>query len=286
MLVLMAGLFVVLAGVLLKNYTKWSQDDGRRKDLPALATKPATSPSPPASIPAFDTIPREAGFTQRNLEYGGNLAPILEHEGGEIGMDDRMFRVARDVMTASPEKFARISFQLPTAKDLFADPETYCGVVFTLRFLPVAVIDYTNTVPERVTSWRIYGTMQRNNDEGVVLESLEPPPTRDWILKRDVIEVDALYLRNATYISERGKPLRAPYLLVKNYRRLGEQSGDSLPGIGQLLNSKFGPMIAGTVLILVLLTVWTIRRHSRQTDKREREHFYTMLRARKKKPST
>lgn len=280
MLVLMGGLFLVLAGLLVRNYAGWAQGGGGAS-RPAAA--PATSSKKAVDLATLEQgLPREAGFAQRNVDYGGNLAPIAAREGAPMGMDEAVYRVALDLSRADAAKFYDRTSQIPKLKDLLAEPRAFHGMSFTFRIVPAEVWDYANNVPERVTSWRVYGIMQRSPEEFVVLETLEPPPVKDWTLKRDVIEVDALFLRNATYETRKDKTVTVPYFLAKSFRRIHEDTTAAAPapGVGQLLLSKYGPVVGLGMLVFVLLTAWTLRRHARQAEKREREHFYTMLRTR------
>jgi hypothetical protein len=283
MLFLMIGLFVVLAGILFKDYARWSNEPASsRRAASRAASAPASRPfSPQETIEPG--LPEGAGFAARNVDFGGNLAPIAAKEGQPLAMDDAMFRVAVDVARMDPNKFGDRATRLPAVKDLLEHPTAYEGMAFTFRMVPAEVWDYANNVPDRVTSWRIYGTLQRNLGEFVVLETIEPPPTRDWTLYRDVIEVDALFLRTATYEARKdGAKKVVPYFVAKNYRRVVDD-GEAVPARNFLdvVRSPYGPFVGVGVLVLVFLTAWTLRRHSRQTEKREREHFYAMLRSRK-----
>jgi hypothetical protein len=278
MLMVMVVLFLALVGVLVKNYaTSWA----RREDEQAPTTRRAA----PSSLPAIrEGLPAGAGFTQRNLDFGGNLAPILKRNGEELEMDESVFRVATDVLRVDPEKFSQRTSQMPAVKDLLADAESFSGLAFTFRCVPAEVLEYVNIVPERVNSWRIYALMQRSPEEFVVLETLATPPFKEWTLKRDVVELDALYMRNASYKNEKGKTVHVPYFLAKSYRRvIADASAGPNPSLFDLLTSKYGPFIAGGILVFVSLTVWTLRRHGRQVERQEREHFYALLRARTKK---
>lgn len=279
-LVIMVVLFVVLVGVLVKNYaTSWKGEFPGGGRTEPRATGSATAP---AAAPELEGgLPHDTGFARRNLDFGGNLSAILEGNGGPLGMDAAVYRVASDVLRIEPARFAERTSRLPRVRDLLENPATFCGAALTFRCVPAEVLEYVNDVPDRVNSWRIYAALQRDTDEFVVLETLAAPPLREWTLYRDVVEVDALYLRAATYKTVKEKIVTAPYFLAKNFRLVvGDERGSPSPSALDLLTSRYGPVVAGGLLVFVALTIWTLRRHARQAEQRERDHFYALLRAR------
>src|SRR5262245_55216809 len=203
MLGVMIVLFVALLSILIGNYGKFARGE---MDVPpgATASKPA---SRTASGPSRDEqLPSEVGAAARNLEFAGNLAPLGEADGKELGMDDVVHRIAVDVARADAGSFSERVTQLPPLADLLARPGDFRGRRFRIRCIPAEVNPWSNDVTAgRVRSWRVYAGLQRDpGREFVVFESLEDPGHNSWTLDRDVLEVDAVFVRTATYMAGTG----------------------------------------------------------------------------------
>ncbi|MFN0205454.1 MAG: hypothetical protein ACKVS6_03980, partial [Planctomycetota bacterium] len=155
--------------------------------------------------------------------------------------------------------------------------------VFTIRVIPMEINDHTNDIPAgRVISWRMYAMAQRSEKEFIVFEGLEKPPMRDWTLKRDVIEVDAVFLRTAKYKTAKDKDVVVPYLVPRSHYLVVNDNSEPAPHFLQMLSTKWGPFILGGIAVFIALTFWTVRRHSRQMEKLEKAHFYKMLKEKKR----
>ncbi len=292
-LVAMVFVFLVLVGILAKglmgderaNGTTGSNPDsvGRGEPATGEAALGGNSGAGDVELP----MPQDSSFSARNLALGGNLEAVAREDGQPIGLDDATARVARLIAQASVDSIRRRATQLPPVADLLAASRESSGHYFTLRGVPFEVNDHSNVLAEgRVASWRIYVMLQRSREEFVVLETLEEPPSREWTLKRDVVEFDVLYLRTATYetTSKREGERRrtVPYFVVKGSRLAQDVAPVTPSGIGALLGSRYGPYVAVGIALFAALTFWTIRRHARSVDALERNTFYAHLRARKR----
>jgi hypothetical protein len=280
LLVVMVVLFVALLTQVLKFYEDWKAGGSFRKaeSQPAAATRPADSrPVPP------DGGPQESSFASRNLEWSGNLTLLQDADGKMLQLGDAEHRMAETVKSIPGDRFGARATQMPDMKELLAHPEVYRGRIFTIRIVPFEINDHTNDIPAgRVLSWRIYGMLQRNLSEYVVFETIEQPPMREWLLKRDVVEIDAVFLRSASYKTEKNKDAIVPYFIPKNYYKIYEESDTGKPSVFQIITSKWGPVVLGGILLFAGLFVWTLRRHNRQMERLEKEQFYRLLKDRKR----
>lgn len=277
---LMMVLFLGLVGKLISGYDSYRQAEPQGA-ASAPKAKPESAPVAPAPE---EQLPTESSFAARNVEWSGNLAPLEPRDGQPLGLGEAEHRIAVDVGRASREFFQRRISQLPPMKDLLASPSRYRGSAFAVRCIPMEVVPHSTDVPSgRVYSWRVYAFLQRSLDEAVVFETLEEPPQRDWILKRDVLEVEGLFLRTATYetVSKRNPIKSVPYLIAKSFEHVTE-APKSATNVFGVIFSRYGPMVAVGIVLFVLLTVWTIRRFANAQEKAERDYFYAMIRAKKR----
>ncbi|MBL8696663.1 MAG: hypothetical protein JNJ88_21400 [Planctomycetes bacterium] len=276
----MMVLFIALVGKLISGYDTYRDSE---TGGPASAPKAKPESAPTAPSPE-EQLPTEASLAARNVEWSGNLTPLETRDGLPLGLSEAEHRLAVDVGRASREFFQRRISQLPPMKDLLAGPSRYRGSTFAVRCIPMEVVPHSTDVPSgRVYSWRVYALLQRSPDEAVVFETLEEPPQREWILKRDVLEVEGLFLRTATYetVSKRNPIKSVPYLIAKSFEYVTDAPKSATNVFGVLL-SRYGPMVALGIVLFVLLTVWTIRRFANAQEKAERDYFYAMIRAKKR----
>ncbi|MBI3818192.1 MAG: hypothetical protein HY286_05835 [Planctomycetes bacterium] len=284
-LAVMAILFITLLAKLISDYKTVYLKDAPTESKPAAppASAPATLPAN-RSLPAEDAVPAGAGFTARNLEFEGNLTALTESDGKPLGLDDPMHRMATLIGRIPGDRLSAKATQMPPMKDLLENAAAYRGCVFAVRIVPAEINDHENDLPVgRVRSWRTYGMLQRSTSEFVVFEGLEPPPMRNWTLKRDVIEVEAVFIRLASYKTSRGdKTVTVPYLIPKSYQLVFEDTSASPVGISNIVYSKYGAVVVLGLMTVVGLTLWTLRRHGRMLEKQERDQFYGLLRAKKR----
>lgn len=283
--VVMGVLFVALLLQILSSYDRWSkqQSGGTASRSTATAAKPASAPQNDATDHIINNLPGDTGFAARNLEWGGNLTLLEGRDGDLLQMGDAEHRMAETIHNIPGERLAEKATQMPKMAELIANPQLYRGSVFTMNVLPFEINDHTTDVPAgRVVTWRMYAMAQRSEKEFVVFETLEKPPMRDWTLKRDVVAIDAVFLRTATYKTARDKDVVVPYFIPKNYSIVTEDLSAPTPPMVELLSSKWGPAILGGLAVFVLLTIWTVRRHNRQMEKIEKAHFYRMLKDKKR----
>lgn len=277
-LIVMMVLFVVLLSVVIKNYSSYVGDKGASRPVAPPASRRAID------LPAQGAVPAGEGFQARNLEFEGNLTALAAMDGAPLEMNDAFNRLAKTVKRAPVSKLQSRATQLPDREVLLEHAAAYRGMVFTLRVIPAEINPHTNDLPGgREVSWRLYCMAQRSTSEFVVFETLDAPPMKNWIVKRDAIEIDAVFVRTATYTTEYKGDVTVPYLIPIAYRMV--EPGESLDGsvgIGHILMSKYGPYVAGSLLLFVGLTLWTIRRHQSQMEKLEREQFYGMMRSKRK----
>lgn len=280
-LVIMGVLFVALIGTLIGYYNNsWKYRD-RPLSRPAASTTSRPTSRP---LPAEAAVPSEAGFSARNLEFGGNLSALVSSDGEPLGMNDAFHRMAEQIKNIPGDWIAAKATQMPPMRDLLEHASAYRGCVFAVRVVPAEINDHDIQLPVgRIRTWRTYGMLQRNTDEFAVFDSLETPPMKGWTLKRDVVEIDAVFVRTAVYKAGGGKLVTVPYFIPKNYQLITEDiAAGPAPGIGALLHSEYGPMVLIGVVLFVGLTLWTLRRHGRMVEKQERAQFYGLLRAKKK----
>lgn len=278
---LMAALFIALVAVLIRYYGDYVAD--RPVGRAPAATRPAASAPAGPGAAEESWVPEQDGFAARNLALSGNLAPLAEMDGQPVAFDEATFRIAADVARADEAFFRSGSTRCPPLADLLAQPDPYRGRKLGLRVVPFAAYPHRHFFEGRpVDSWRIYAFPQTTSDQAVVFETLENPGAEAWTLKRSVLDVHGIFLRTATYADEKQRTRAVPYFLAKTFRPADAAESAPATGLHNLLFSKYGPLVALAVIVFVMLTVWTLRRSARQTERLERETFYTMLRARKR----
>lgn len=293
LLVLMIALFAVLVVVLVRGY------EGYVKPLPpssrparAAAPPPAGGPSAAPTVSGESWLPAAGGFEARNLDLGGNLAAIADDTGKPLDFTDAAppsesatFRIAKDLARADAETFHAMTTQAPPLAELLEKPKEWSGMKLSIRCIPFGVYPYRRFLEGAPHDlWLVYAMPQKSTEQAIVFATFEDPRSQRWTLKRDVFEVDAVYLRTATYESEKKKPLTVPFFVAKTFWPVSGETAAATTGLQNLLSWKYGPVVVGAILVLVVLTVWTLRRVARQTEKLERDTFYKMLRA-KKRPS-
>lgn len=273
-------LFVALVTTLFRNYDKSFARRGAAESRPQAASGPASR----GALAAEDSIPAGAGFTARNLEFEGNLTALANSDLKPLGMDDGFHRMAEMIRRIPSDRLSSKATLVPEMKDLLEHSSAYRGCVFVIRIVPGEINDHDMDLRAgRVRSWRTYGMLQRSKEEFAVFESLDMPAMKDWTLMRDVVEVEAVFIRTATYKNVKGKEVIVPYFIPFRFEKILNDSGGPTPGVLDVaLTTKFGPYILFGILTFAVLTAWTFRRHARQTAKLEREHFYGMLRAKKR----
>jgi len=190
---------------------------------PALQ-EPAPGPEPsPAEQAAPGQVPAPAGdappATERRVDALFEGALVGAVDGQDFAETPGYRRLLELLSHYDPEQ---LKLQVEAPFDFhaaLADPDAWRGRIASVRGMvaDLKAIRLLQPIGEQVDTYRIW-VAESDASEGVVVDFLRPPPPLE--LRRDVVDVEAVFYRTLRYENVKGQMTELPYLIAREVRWL------------------------------------------------------------------